>query len=67
MSAGLPAHEGFGALARHFARQIKPFLLRSGVIKEQEHAALCEQLETELSSQQFYGQSFLLRAWAPRL
>jgi len=54
------------ALARRFARQVKPFLLRTEVIEDQEHASLCEQLDTELSSQEFCGLAFLLRAWAPR-
>ncbi len=66
VSAGQPAHEGFMALARRFARQVKPFLLRTEVIEDQEHASLCEQLDTELSSQEFCGLAFLLRAWAPR-
>jgi len=66
VSAGQPAHEGFVAQARRFAQQVKPFLLRSGVIEDQEHAALCDQLDTELTSQEFCGLCFLLRAWAPR-
>jgi len=41
-------------------------LLRTGVIEEMEHAAVCDQLEGELSSREFCGLSFLLRAWAPR-
>lgn len=67
VSAGQPAHEGFVAQARRFARQVKPFLLRTGVIEDQEHAALCDRLDSELSSQEFCGLAFLLRAWAPRL
>ncbi len=51
VSSGQPAHEGFAALARRFAHQVKPFLLRTGVIEDQEHAALCNQLDTELSNQ----------------
>lgn len=66
VSAGQPAHEGFVAQARRFAHQVKPFLLRTGVIEEMEHAAVCDRLETELSNQDFCGLSFLLRAWAPR-
>ncbi|HEV2583194.1 MAG TPA: class I SAM-dependent methyltransferase [Ktedonobacteraceae bacterium] len=66
VSAGQPAHEGFVALARRFAHQVKQFLLRSGVIEELEHTTLCHQLDTELASQEFCGLSFLLRAWAPR-
>jgi hypothetical protein len=67
VSAGQPAHEGFVAQTKRFARQVKPFLLRTGVIEDQEHAALCDQLDTELASQEFCGLAFLLRAWAPRL
>ena len=66
VSAGQPAHEGFVAQARRFAHQVKPLLLRTGVIEEGEHAALCDRLETELTNQEFCGLSFLLRAWAPR-
>ena len=67
VSAGQPAHVGFVALARRFAHQVKPFLLRTEVIEEQEYATLCGQLDSELSSQEFCGLAFLLRAWAPRL
>lgn len=66
VSAGLPAFEGFVGQARRFAQQVKPFLLRTGVIEEMEHAALCDQIETELTNQDFCGLFFLLRAWAPR-
>jgi ubiquinone/menaquinone biosynthesis C-methylase UbiE len=66
VSAGQPAHEGFVRQARRFAHQVKPFLLRTGVIEEMEHAAVCDQLEGELASPDFCGLSFLLRAWAPR-
>ena len=67
VSAGQSAHIGFVAQARRFAHKVKPFLLRTGVTEEPEHTALCDQLETELTSQEFCGQSFLLRARAPRL
>ncbi len=53
VSAGQPAHEGFVQQAMRFAQQVKPFLL-------------CDQLEGELASPDFYGLCFLLRAWAPR-
>jgi hypothetical protein len=66
VSAGQPAHEGFVAQARRFAHQVKPFLLRTGVIEEMEQAAVCDQLAGELASPDFCGLSFLLRAWAPR-
>jgi ubiquinone/menaquinone biosynthesis C-methylase UbiE len=67
VSAGQPAHEGFVAQASRFARQVKPFLLRTEVIGEMEHAVLCVQLEAELSNDDFCGLFYLLRAWAPRL
>src|SRR2546423_1669642 len=63
VSAGQPAHAGFMAQARRFAHQVKPFLLRTEVIEEKEHAALCDQLEGELVSSEFCGLAFLLRAW----
>jgi hypothetical protein len=66
VSAGQPAHQGFVAHARRFAHQVRPLLLRTGVIEDQEHTTLCDQLDTELSSQEFCGLAFLLRAWAPR-
>jgi len=66
VSAGQPANARFVGQARRFAQQVKPFLLRTGVIEEMEHAALCDQLATELTNQDFCGLSFLLRAWAPR-
>jgi ubiquinone/menaquinone biosynthesis C-methylase UbiE len=67
VSAGQPAYEGFVAQARRFARQVKPFLLRTEVIEEREYVPLCDRIETELTSPEFCGLSFLLRAWAPRL
>ncbi len=67
VSAEQPAHAGFVAQARRFAQQVKPFLLRTGVIKEMEHAALCDQLAGELTSREFCGLSFLLRSWTPRM
>ncbi len=67
VSAGQPAYEGFVGQARRFAGKVKAFLLRTGVIEEREHAALCDQLDTELTTQEFCGLSFLLRVWAPRL
>jgi ubiquinone/menaquinone biosynthesis C-methylase UbiE len=66
VSAGQPAHQGFVRQAMRFAQQVKPFLLRTGVIEEREHAVLCDQLEGELASRAFCGLSYLLRAWAPR-
>ena len=63
VSVGQPANARFVGQARRFAQQVKPFLLRTG---EMEHTALCDQLETELTNQEFCGLSFLLRVWAPR-
>jgi len=58
VSAGQPAHAGFVAQARRFAHQVKPFLLRTGVIEDMEHAALCDQLAGELASREFCGLCF---------
>ena len=66
VSAGQPAHAGFVGQARRFAQQVKTFLLHTGVIEEREHAALRDQIQAELTSQDFCGLSFLLRVWAPR-
>jgi ubiquinone/menaquinone biosynthesis C-methylase UbiE len=67
VSAGQRAHEGFVRQVMRFSQRVKPFLLRTEVIGEMEHAALCAQLEMELTNQDFCGLSYLLRAWAPRL
>jgi len=66
VTAGQPAHEGFIVQARRFTQKVKPCLLRTGVIEEMEHAALCGQIEEELAGREFCGLSFLMRAWAPR-
>ena len=66
VSTGQPAHEGFVQLALRFARLVRPFLLRTEVVGERDYVALCEQLDSELSSQEFCGLAFLLRAWATR-
>ena len=66
LSAGQPVHTSFPQQALRFAQQVKPLLLRTGVIEEREHATLCSQLERELSIPQFCGLLFLVRAWAPR-
>jgi ubiquinone/menaquinone biosynthesis C-methylase UbiE len=65
VSAGQPAHAGFVGQARRFAHQVKAFLLRTGVIEDRDHAALCNEMEKELTNQEFCGLSFLLRVWAP--
>ena len=67
VSAGQPAYAGFRGQVRRFARQVRPFLLQHKVIEEQEYSALCDRLQEELAIREFCGQSFLLRAWAPRL
>ena len=67
VSAGQPAHEAFVRQAMRFSQRVKPLLLRTEVIGEVEHAALCNQLEEELTNQDFCGLFQLLRAWAPRL
>jgi len=66
VSAGKPANVGFVGQAIRFAGQVKPLLLRTGVIEEREHAALCDRLAGDLTNQEFCGLSYLLRAWAPR-
>ena len=67
VSAGQPAHEAFVRQAMRFSQRVKPLLLRTEVIGEVEHTALCTQLEEELTNQDFCGLFQLLRAWAPRL
>jgi ubiquinone/menaquinone biosynthesis C-methylase UbiE len=66
VSAGQPAYEGFLGQVRRLIQRVKPFLLQNEVIQEREYAALCDRLQEELASREFCGQSFLLRAWAPR-
>jgi len=67
VSAGQPAHEAFVRQAMRFSQRVKPLLLRTEVIGEVEHVALCNQLEMELTNQDFCGLFQFLRAWAPRL
>jgi predicted O-methyltransferase YrrM len=67
VSKGQPAHGAFVRQAMRFSLRVKPLLLRTEVIGEAEHAALCNQLEEELTHQDFCGLFQLLRAWAPRL
>ncbi|MFL5654309.1 MAG: class I SAM-dependent methyltransferase [Ktedonobacteraceae bacterium] len=66
VSAGKPANAAFVGQVMRFAQQVKPFLLRTGMVGEMEHAALCDRLATEMTNREFCGLSFLLRAWAPR-
>lgn len=67
VSAGQPTHEAFVRQAMRFSLRVKPLLLRTEVIGEAEHTVLCNQLEEELTHQDFCGLFQLLRAWAPRL
>lgn len=67
VSAGQPAYEAFVRQTLHWSQQVKPLLLRTEVIGETEHDALCDQLVEELARQDFCGMFQLLRAWAPRL
>ena len=67
VSVGQPAHEAFVRQAMRFGQRVKPLLLCTEVIGEAEHAALCNQLEEELTHQDFCGLFQLLRAWAQRL
>jgi hypothetical protein len=60
VAAGQPAHQGFVGQARRFAGQVKPLLIRTGVIGDMEHAALYGQLDKELESSEFCGLSFLM-------
>jgi ubiquinone/menaquinone biosynthesis C-methylase UbiE len=66
VSAGKPANVQFVSQTMRFAQQVKPFLVRTGVVGEMEHAALCDRLAGDLTNQEFCGLSFLLRAWALR-
>jgi len=67
VSVGQPAHKGFVRQAILFSQRVKPLLLRTEVSGEMKHAALCKQLEEELTNRDFCGLFQLLRAWAPRL
>jgi hypothetical protein len=67
VSAGQPAYEAFVRQALRYSQRVKPLLLRTEVIEEAEYSALCDQLEEELTHQDFCGLFQLLRAWAPRL
>jgi ubiquinone/menaquinone biosynthesis C-methylase UbiE len=67
VSAGQPAYEAFVRQTLRYSQRVKPLLLRTEVIEETEYSALCDQLEEELTLQDFCGLFQLLRAWAPRL
>ena len=67
VSAGQPAYEAFMRQILRWSQRIKPLLLRTEVIAEEEYSALCDQLEEELTHADFCGLFHLLRAWALRL
>ncbi|MFL5665633.1 MAG: class I SAM-dependent methyltransferase [Ktedonobacteraceae bacterium] len=67
VSAGIKAHSHFVQLALAFSRQIKPFLLRTGVIDEAALEKLIHQMEGELQAPTFCGMCFLLRANGQKL
>ena len=67
VSAGQHAYEAFVRHTLRWSQRVKPLLLRTEVIAEAEYSALCDQLEEELTCQDFCGLFQLLRAWAPRL
>jgi hypothetical protein len=67
VSARQPAYEAFVRQTLRCSQRVKPLLLRTEVIEEAEYDALCDQLEEELTHQDFCGLFYLLRAWAPRL
>ena len=67
VSAGQPAYEAFVQQALRYSQRVKPLLLRTEVLGEKEHDALCDQLVEELNHQDFCGLFPIVRAWAPRL
>jgi ubiquinone/menaquinone biosynthesis C-methylase UbiE len=67
VSAGQPAYEAFVRQALRYSQRVKPLLLRTVVLGEKEHDALCDQLVEELNHQDFCGLFPIVRAWAPRL
>jgi len=67
VSAGQPAYETFVRKTLRCSQRVNPLLLRTEVIEEAEYEALCNQLEEELTHQDFCGLFQLIRAWAPRL
>ena len=67
VSVGQPAYEAFVRQALRYSQRVKPLLLRTEVIAEAEYSAFRDQLEEELTRQDFCGLFQLLRAWAPRL
>jgi ubiquinone/menaquinone biosynthesis C-methylase UbiE len=67
VSAGQPAYETFVRQTLRCSLRVKPLLLRTEVIEEAKYSALCNQLEEELTHQDFCGLLPIVRAWAPRL
>lgn len=67
VSARQPAYEAFVRRSLRYCQRVKPLLLRTEVIGETEHDALCDQLVEELERQDFCGMFPIVQAWAPRL
>jgi hypothetical protein len=67
VSAGMQAHPHFVQLALAFSHQIKPFLLRTGVMSEPAFEELIQQMEGELQAPTFCGICFLLRVSGQKL
>jgi ubiquinone/menaquinone biosynthesis C-methylase UbiE len=67
VSAGTQAHPYFVQLALAFSHQIKPFLLRMGVMSEPAFEELIQQMEGELQAPTFCGICFLLRVSGQKL
>jgi len=67
VSAETQAHSHFVRLVLAFSYQIKPFLLRTGVIGESALEELIHQMEGELQAKTFCGTCFLLRVSGQKL
>jgi ubiquinone/menaquinone biosynthesis C-methylase UbiE len=67
VSEGTKAHPHFVQLALAFSHQIKPFLLRTGVMSEPAFEELIHQMEGELQAPTFCGMCFLLRGSGQKL
>ncbi len=67
VSEGTNAHPHFVQLALAFSHQIKPFLLRTGVMSELAFEELIQQMEGELQATTFCGMCFLLRGSGQKL
>jgi ubiquinone/menaquinone biosynthesis C-methylase UbiE len=67
VSEGTKAHPHFVQLALAFSHQIKPFLLRTGVMSEPAFEELIQQMEGELQAPTFCGMCFVLRGSGQKL